>query len=306
MTELAAPKRIRVLVTGATGLVGRRVCEALTIRKMDVHAASKTGLSVPGTVPHAADVTDDHARRELLQAVRPEIVVHAAWVTEHDAYWRSPLNLAWTSSTVSLAADALACGVRRLVGIGTCAEYEWGSDAPLSETASPLVPSTLYGACKDATRRVLEAYGRETGLSIAWARLGMLYGPGENPARFVASLASAFAAGLPARMSTGRVTRDYMHVRDVGAAVAALAASNVEGPVNIGAGRPTRLVEMGHLMARLSGRPDLLEVGALPDRQGEPRSIILDLTRLTNEVGFKPTVELEQGFQEMLLSFRTS
>jgi nucleoside-diphosphate-sugar epimerase len=245
-------------------------------------------------------LTDPASSKGLLHAVRPDIIVHAAWVTDHGAYWRSALNLTWTAASLLMVKEAQACGVQRFVGIGTCAEYAWGSDEPLSEYGSLIAPSTLYGACKDATRRALEAFGKDTGMSTAWARIGMLYGPGEHPARFVASLAHAFATGQRARMSSGRVVRDYMHARDVGAAVAALSLSPVEGPVNIASGTALPLVEIAHTMARLAGRQDLLDVGALPDRPDDPERIIIETARLNKEVAFRANTGMEKGFEEML------
>ena len=304
MTDSRPASRKRVLVTGATGLVGRNTCAALVALGHEVHGTSRRHATLSGATHHEADLIDPTSCVGLLHAVRPDIIVHAAWVTDHGVYWRSALNLSWTAASLLLAKEAQACGVQRFVGVGTCAEYTWGSNAPLSEYSSPLVPSTLYGACKDATRRALESFGQETGMSTAWARLGMLYGPGEHPARFVASLAHAFATGQRARMSSGRVVRDYMHARDVGAAVAALSLSPVEGPVNIASGTAMPLVELAHIMARLAGRQDLLDVGALPDRPDDPERIIIDTDRLNRDVGFKPGIELECGFLEMLDSAR--
>lgn len=305
MTDPRPASRKRVLVTGATGLVGRNTCAALVALGHDVHGTSRSPATLSGATHHVADLTDPASSKGLLHAVRPDIIVHAAWVTDHGAYWRSALNLTWTAASLLMVKEAEACGVQRFVGIGTCAEYAWGSDEPLSEYRSLIEPSTLYGACKDATRRALEAFGKDTGMSTAWARLGMLYGPGENAARFVASLASAYASGDRARMSSGRVVRDFLHARDVGAAVAALSVSPVEGPVNIASGTAMPLVEIAHSMARLAGRYDLLDVGALPDRPDDPEKIIIDTDRLNHEVGFKPGIGLECGLTEMLEFART-
>jgi nucleoside-diphosphate-sugar epimerase len=300
MTDPRTGSRKRVLVTGATGLVGSNTCAALVALGHEVHGTSRNAAALSGVTHHVVDLTDPASCTRLLHSVSPDIIVHAAWVTDHGVFWRSALNLTWTAASLLLAKEAQAFGVQRFVGIGTCAEYAWGTDAPLSEYHSLVVPSTLYGACKDATRRALESFGKDSGVSIAWARLGMLYGPGEHPARFVASLAHAFATRQRARMSSGRVVRDYMHVRDVGAALAALSLSPIEGPVNIASGTAMPLVEMAHIMARLAGRLDLLDVGALPDRQDDPERIIIATDRLNEEVGFKPGIELERGFLEIL------
>jgi nucleoside-diphosphate-sugar epimerase len=132
----------------------------------------------------------------------------------------------------------------------------------------------------------------------------MLYGAGEHKDRFVASLARALVRGEPAKMSSGKVVRDFLDARDVGAAIAAVAASPSTGAVNIGSGRPVSLLQVGETLAHLAGKPHLLQVGALPDRAGEAATLAIAVARLTREVGFHPGVSLEQGLRDVLAYWR--
>jgi nucleoside-diphosphate-sugar epimerase len=304
MTEAPSRSGLRILVTGATGLVGRHICDALVRAGHDVHGVARGEGDDAGFIRHAVDLLDPIARSALLGAVQPDIIVHSAWITTHGIYWHSPANLDWMSATLGLVREGAARGMKRFVGVGTCAEYKWGISDRLREGETPLEPATLYGAAKDATRRIVEAFAAEAGFTMAWARIGMIYGPEEHPDRFVASLAKALAEGKPARMSSGRVIRDYLHARDAGAAIAAVATSPLAGAVNIGSGVPVRLLEIGQQLAAMAGRPDLLQAGAYPDRPGEPDSLVLDVGRLSNEAGFKPAISLEAGLAGMLEHWR--
>jgi nucleoside-diphosphate-sugar epimerase len=296
----------RVLVTGATGLIGRHVVNALYERGVEVHAVTRSLAheTTNGEIRwHKANLLDHRDRAQLLDSAAPQTVIHCAWVTDHGAYWTSPDNLDWTAATLSLAHKAHERGATRFVGVGTCAEYAWGGTAPLSETTA-LQPTTLYGVAKDAARRVLEAFAQTSNLSWAWARVAMLYGAGEYKDRFVASLSRALVQGEEAKMSSGKLVRDFLDARDVGAAIAAVAASKVTGAVNIGSGQPTTLLQVGQTLARLAGRPDLLRAGALPDRANEPTHLVMDVTRLTQEAGFRPSIALEQGLTDALEFWR--
>jgi nucleoside-diphosphate-sugar epimerase len=91
-----------------------------------------------------------------------------------------------------------------------------------------------------------------------------------------------------------------MDVRDAGAALSALALSSVEGEVNIGTGQAISVADIGTKLGELAGRPDLIELGALPDREGEPPSIIAATGRLINEVAFTPSFSIDQGLQDAL------
>lgn len=297
----------RVLVTGAAGLIGRNVVSALRETGVEVHAATRSlaHATHDGEVRwHKANLLDHRDRTQLLDAATPHTVIHCAWVTEHGAYWTSPENLDWVGATLSLAREARERGTSRFVGVGTCAEYEWGSAAPLSEASTPLRPRTLYGVAKNATRSVLEAFAAESGFECAWGRVAMLYGAGEHPDRFVASVARALAAGKQAKMSSGTAVRDFLDARDVGGAIAALALSKVAGAVNIASGEAIRLLDAARKLSNLAGKPELLAPGALPDRPGEPQSLVVDATRLRREVGYRPTYTLDQGLSDALAYWR--
>lgn len=297
----------RVLVTGATGLIGRNVVNALRQSGVEVHAVTRslTHVSHDGEVRwHKANLLDHRDRTQLLDASAPQTVIHCAWVTEHGKYWTSPENLDWVGATLSLAREARDRGTTRFVGVGTCAEYEWGGDASLSEATTPLRPQTLYGVAKNATRGVLESFADISRISFAWGRVAMLYGAGEHPDRFVASVAKALAAGKPAKMSSGTAVRDFLDARDVGGAIAALAMSSVTGAVNIASGEATSLLDAARRLAHLAGGPDLVMAGALPDRPGEPQSLTVDATRLHREVGYRQEFTLDQGLIDALAYWR--
>jgi nucleoside-diphosphate-sugar epimerase len=295
----------RVLVTGATGLIGRHVAEELSRRGFDVHGGARTTTPIAHVSMHSCDLLDAHAAGALVRTVRPDIIVHSAWVTTHGIYWQSPENRDWLAASLSLIHAANDSGVRRFVGVGTCAEYEPADVESRHETRSVIAPSTLYGATKDELRRAAEQFANTEGMEFAWARAFMLYGAGEHPDRFVASLARALVSGKPARMSSGTAVRDFLDARDAGAAIAGLAASRLTGAVNIGSGRGVSLREVGERLSNIAGHPELLAPGAMPDRPAEPKSLVADVARLRDELGFRPAITLDRGLNDTLDYWRT-
>jgi len=176
---------------------------------------------------------------------------------------------------------------------GTCAEYDWEALAePLSERVAPLAPRGAYGAAKDQLRRELERVAAETGLSAAWARLFFLFGPGEDPRRLVPSVARALLAGEPALTSRGAQVRDYLLSSEAADALVALLDGEVTGAVNVGSSLGTRVGDLAGMVATATGRPDLLGVGALPERPDEPPLVVADTARLEFDVGWRPSGEL--------------
>jgi nucleoside-diphosphate-sugar epimerase len=302
-----------VLVTGASGFIGLPLLEQLAGAGHDADARAPDGREpdrrevhaistrpnppeVAGVRWHRLDLADGPAVEELVARLAPERLVHLAWCTEHGRFWRAPENVLWVERSLRLLHAFVRAGGRRMVVLGSCAEYDWSDiDAPLDERVSPLAPATLYGAAKDALHRVANAYAEQERVELAWARPFLLYGPREAPARLVASVARAQLAGEPIATGSGEQIRDFMHVEDVAGALVALLDSPVVGPVNIASGVPVTIGEVVYRVALLAGRPELVRRGALPARPGEPRVLLADASKLRDEVGFRPRWTLAGG-----------
>jgi nucleoside-diphosphate-sugar epimerase len=179
-------------------------------------------------------------------------------------------------------------------------DHDHASTVAIIEPMSPLVPATLYGAAKHGLHVVAESLAAHAGFELAWGRIFFLYGPGEDPRRLVASVARALARGEPAPASHGRQLRDFLHVEDVADAFAALAAADVTGAVNVASGTSVSIRELVELLGDLSGRPELVEIGALPVRPGDPDDLSADVRRLRDEVAWRPGRSLEDGLRETL------
>ncbi len=285
-------------MTGASGFIGLPVLERLASAGDEVHALSRHAdpFELPGVRWHRVDLADRDAVDGLIDELTPERLVHLAWCTEHGRFWRAPENVLWVQWSLQLVDAFVRRGGRRIVVLGTCAEYDWSSvDGPLGESAARLAPATLYGAAKDALRRVARVYAEQEGVEFAWGRLFFLYGPRESRGRLVPSLIRALLAGRPVATGSGEQVRDFMHVADVASAVVALLDSPVVGAVNIASGAGVTIGEVVDRIVQLIGRPELVRRGALPDRPGEPRLLLADVARLRDEVGFRPHWALADG-----------
>ena len=138
------------------------------------------------------------------------------------------------------------------------------------EGVTPCNPATLYGISKHALHTLISAFNTRAGMSEAWARIFLLYGPNEDRRRLVASVIRALLSGEPVECTHGEQVRDFLHVADAGSALAALVDSGVEGPVNVASGNAIPLRGFLHMLGQHLGRGDLIRLGARPAPQNEP------------------------------------
>lgn len=289
-------KASRVLLTGATGFVGRQVLRNLPLTH-EVHCTtSQAALDEPGAVWHRVDLCDADASAALVADVRPDILIHCAWTTEHGAFWHDPANEDWLEAGKALFDAFKRHGGSRVVACGSCAEYPGDSLQPRRED-EVIEPSRVvfpYGRAKLA----LLDYLRGLDLSFAWVRIFLAYGEGEDPRRLVPSVLRCLARNQPARCSSGTQVRDFIDVRDLGMAIARLAESQVEDVINLGSGYSTTIGDVVTRLARLADRLDLLRLGTLPDRADEPHLLVPDLNRQIEDLGFRPQFTLDQGLAD--------
>lgn len=296
---------MRVLLTGAGGFIGRACIPPLQRLGFEVHAVARQPRPWPaGVTGWQLDLLDAAAVRGLLARLRPSHLLHAAWDVTHGAFWTTPANLAWLAAGVQLLEAFREAGGQRALGVGTCAEYGW-TVPRLAEENGPSAAATPYGRCKRALGDAFAA-AAGLGLSTAWGRLFFPYGPGDGPQRLVPALMAALAAGRRFPTTAGTQVRDFIHVRDVGAALAATLASPVQGAVNIGSGQGVALRQVIALVAEAMGQPELVDYGALPIRPGDPPELVAVLHRLTEEVGFVPALSLEAGLADTVAAFRNA
>ena len=307
----------KVLVTGAAGFIGRSSLEPLRKAGHEVCAVlsprpdprARTGDAISDVDVRHADLTDPAAVDALLEAVKATHLLHFAWIATPGLYWHSEENYRWLSASRHLLGAFARCGGQRAVMAGSCAEYDWSRVEVCDERSSPLADeagtATPYAACKIAMQRSLEEYGRSHGVSTAWGRIFFQYGPGEHRDRLIASVIVNLLAGREARCTHGRQIRSFLHVDDVGAAFAALLASPVQGPVNIGSDDRTAIAELLERVACEIRRPDLLKLGARPAPPGEPAVLVPDIGRLREEVRWSPRWRLDEGLKDTVRWWRS-
>jgi nucleoside-diphosphate-sugar epimerase len=288
----------RVLLTGGGGFIGSHCLKPLVERGYEVHAVSRRARADgdTGATWHAADLLRPGAAGELLDHVRPTHLLHLAWYVVPGKLIHAQENLDWVTASVDLVRRFADAGGRRACLCGSGYEYDW-AHGYCTEGLTPCVPDTVYGACKHALHEMIRTFADRRELSVAWARVFFLYGPNEHPDRLVPSVIRSLLRGEAARTSHGRQIRDYLHVQDVADGLVSVLDSELSDAVNVSSGEATTLREIASTIGRLAGRPELIQLGAIPPRSNDVPLVIGSNARLA-ALGWRPRYDLESGLRQ--------
>jgi len=291
----------RVLVTGARGFIGKRLVEALLRRGYEVHGITSSppaAIGETGIHWHEADLLDPVVSLpRLMEGIGARGLVHLAWYVAHGKYWEAPENYAWQDRSLELLRAFRQAGGERALCAGTCAEYDYGVEGPYREDRTPVNPRTIYGACKDRLHRG----AREIpGLSLCWARLFHLYGPGELPTRLWPKIHGALASGQGFTLQWPNRRRAFLHVADAAEALSGLLGSAFQGAVNVGSPETTTLGDLALAIARRLGREGLLRFEEPEGRGSEPLDLTPDLGLLFSNLAWKPRYSTTLGVEELV------
>jgi nucleoside-diphosphate-sugar epimerase len=285
---------MRVLVTGATGFVGRAACAALADAGAEVIAAARDGRADVALDLEAGDVAG------VLARFRPQAVVNCAGM----AAGTDPARLmaANHAAALRLLAAAEAVGAARAVLIGSAAAYApmRPGQAAIAED-HPLAPISAYGQSKASLHRLGAAWTARGRMAVLTAVPFNLFGPGQ-PARQAPQAFVAQLRGPPATITVGDLSavRDWVDVRDAARALALLATGDApSGPYNVATGRGRATGELLDRLCVLTGlAPRRIADPAVQARPTLPASIG-DPARLS-ACGWRPRLTLEQTLRDML------
>lgn len=295
---------MRVLLTGASGFIGAHVTRRLLAAGCDVAA-----LVVPGdplTRLHdvaerltllTGDLNDLAVLRPALESWKPEACIHLAWYAEPGKYLHSPENLRALTASLNLLEELARIGCGQVVAAGTCAEYD--TDRGFLREDGPTRPATLYAATKLSLCLIGQQMAAASGMNFAWARIFYPYGPQEDARRVVPALICSLMQGQPFPATRGEQVRDYLHVEDVAAAFWTLVEQGARGIVNVSSGFPVPMRQLMETIAELTGRHDLIQFGAVPYRDWEPRFICGDNQRLL-ALGWSPRYTQKAGLRQTI------
>lgn len=297
-----------IMVTGADGFIGANLVRHHAARGARVVAVSHAATSMwrlqglPGNVEHAVlDVCSSREVNDLLEAVRPAVILHCAafgaYPNQTDAELIYRVNFAGLRHMLDAARRLPQ--LRAFVQFGTSSEYGINCSAPAED--APTAPDSDYAVSKVAATALVGFYALKHGLPAWILRLYSVYGPYEDPSRLVPRLLAEARQGRLPPLVNPCISRDYVYAGDVCSACDALVeradtSALTPGEVfNIGSGRKTTLENIVAIVSErfaLSAPP---RWGSMPDRRWDHADWYANPAKALAVLGWRATTTLADG-----------
>jgi nucleoside-diphosphate-sugar epimerase len=314
----------RILISGATGFVGASLVRGMLERGHEVHVIvrpSKDDLPHPqperahAHFPsselrmwriaevmnevqlHCVDLLDAEATRQVVQAARPQIVLHfaahAALPQETDEV---EIVLHTVQPLVNLASACAGCEL--FINAGSSSEYGYQTE-PMTETSLPN-PTRVHDIAK-LTQTLYGTYAaRFKGVPLVTLRLFSVYGPWEHGRRLIPRLMLSALRGRPMSVSSPDVSRDFIFVDDVVSAVEHCMQRPVIGDgviFNLGTGVEHTIREAADLVEEIHGGSLPLTWGTVERQRWDSPRWVADTTRQTRDLGFTAKTNFREGLK---------
>lgn len=298
----------RILVTGATGFIGKHLLEALGASEAEVAVIVRDdGCAVRAARKYVGDVHDVSFINNAMRDWLPNVVFHLAGararVLGWDAFSETLETNLFGSSNLLFAASEIS-SLERIVVLGTAEEY--GNNlAPFNEMMRES-PISAYSFSKQCASHLAQLMHRCFGLPVVVLRPSVVYGPAQCSDMFLPALIQSLLRGKAFDMTRGEQTRDYVFVEDlVGAILKAGYCKGIEGEIiNIGSGEPIIISQLVGNVEDLLGCSGLVRRGALNYRNGEQMEYWLDISKAKEMMDWVPRTSMQNGLVRTVAWYR--
>jgi nucleoside-diphosphate-sugar epimerase len=306
----------RVLVTGGAGFIGSHLSEALALLGAkvlvldDLSGGSRENLVGFTTEFRLATILDQKSLNDACKGCRYVFHLAALGSVPHSVEHPRQYHEANATGTLNVLEAARAAKVQRVIYSASSSAYGEAPEQPKTE-AMPPSPRSPYAATKLAGEALLAAYSASYGLDTISLRYFNIFGPRQNANSAYAAVIAAFAKALlsgkaPHIHGDGEQSRDFTFVEN--AVHANLLAARSTKPlggdvVNVACGKSVSVNQLAAAMAQGLGKAELKPTYG-PDRAGDVKHSLADLTKARRLLGYEPLIDLETGLKPTLAWYR--
>ena len=306
---------MRVVITGPTGAIGHALTEQCIRSGDEVLAIVRKGSPRIRTIPQGSKVTvielclgdyDEYVRSARAPEIPYDVFYHFAWEGTTGSS-RNDTDLQSRNIEHSLSAVRLAAflGCRTFIGAGSQAEYGRVEGSLKADT--PAFPENGYGIAKLCSGQLTRILCGQLGIKHIWTRILSVYGPYDGEGSMIISSLRKMINGEESRFTKGEQEWDYLYSEDAARAMHLLSQKGIGNKVYvIGSGRTRKLMDYISVMDQKASPSVHPILGAVPYADKQVMHLCADISELTEDTGFMPVVDFEEGIEKTIRYVRNT
>jgi dTDP-6-deoxy-L-talose 4-dehydrogenase (NAD+) len=284
---------VRILVTGATGFIGRHIVNRLLVDGCSVIASGGRSLkeaeklfssSLGGSLVYIPKNLNNQEKNYYTFFDKPAMLIHLSWggLPNYNSLFHIENNL---PANYYFIKNMIENGLSDVTIAGTCFEYglQYGCLTEDMDTR----PATIYGLAKDTLRKFVETLQQKYDFRLKWLRLFYPFGEGQGPKSLYSQMKNAvFAKSKEFNMSAGEQIRDYLPVEKMADYIARIALQDeIDGVINCCSGKPISVRTFVENSFKEYNHPIKLNLGYYSYADYEPLAFWGDVKKLTKILG---------------------
>ncbi len=306
-----------ILVTGGAGFIGSHMVDRLlkdghNITVLD-NLSTGSKNNIPKNVNFIKGDTSNPKDVEKAFEKKPDVVFQIAGCASTITSFSNPLSDIYANfiGTVNIVKKCVEANVDRFLYASSMTTYGHVKEIPVKET-HPCVPISYYGITKYAAERFVHATGirpdLKTKLNVTSFRMFNVYGPRQSLTNPYQGVMAIFIGNVlrhePIKIfGDGKQSRDFVYIEDVvNAWIGSIDKEKTFGQVyNLGFGKDRSIIELTNtIMETLGNDPKKYKMSFHKERPGDQRHMQASITKLGNDLGWKPKYDLQKGLEKTI------
>lgn len=285
---------MRILLTGATGFIGKQLLPMLSTHQVLVVDISRPQNCGSEYDFFKGDLFNVDTYAPAVIAFAPQACIHLAWKGLPDYSLFACLEN--FNMTLRLYNILEKCGCKKVITAGTC--WEYGSLKGCCKETDLPGQMNLFASFKTAIRSIGESMAILKSIQFIWARIFFIYGPGQRETSLIPTCIKALQSGRMPEIKNPQALNDFIHIVDVAKALVALVeTANINGIFNICSGAPTKVADIFTMISRYTIRSNAL---SLDTEFGVESGFWGDNTRIQTSTTWKPEILLDDGIRDLI------
>jgi nucleoside-diphosphate-sugar epimerase len=228
------PKKI--LIIGGKGFIGREILNRLKSDGNEIVQMSRTSRKNIDYTEFNGDIANPQTYENFISDWKPNVIIQAAWITNHENYRSSHENIEYSKSTVNLSEFGFKNGIEHFICLGSSAEYGKTTE-PCNASRTIANPEDLYGKMKLETFHKIKVLSDQFSKRFTWARIFQPYGPGQDDKRFIPAAINSFKANKEFKCNSPNTILDWITTRDIANGVYWSLENELSNLIDLGTGK---------------------------------------------------------------------